>query len=79
VIPVLLVVGVVLGRWWATVPVATAAWAAWLALDGVVGGVSQVSATAALAALNTTAGVLVFRGARTLWRALRRPADRLSA
>jgi hypothetical protein len=61
-IPTLLVIGLVLGRWWRLVlPVATIGWPMLLVLDGVGTGVAFWVSAGAFALANTIAGVAVNR------------------
>ncbi len=61
-IPVLLVTGLVFGRWWRLVlPVATIGWPTLLVLDGVDTGVAFWVSAGAFALANTTVGVAINR------------------
>lgn len=76
-IPTMILVGLVLGRWWWQALVGSAlAWPTLLLLEGVIIQ-EEVLAAAGLGALNAAVGVLVhqlvLRGVRAL-RARRRPA-----
>jgi hypothetical protein len=65
VIPTLLLVGFVLGRWWrVVVPAAAIGWAVLLIVTGV--------AAALLGAINVGVGVVVFQAARLTFRNLLR-------
>ena len=69
-IPVALVLGLVVGRWWA-VAVAAIGWAIALVATGVVGLDDAAIGAAALAAANATVGVAIHVGVtrvvRWLW------------
>jgi hypothetical protein len=61
-IPTLLLVGLVLGRWWRVVlPVAAVGWPAWLVVDGIGAGLGFWLTAAAVALANTAVGVAVNR------------------
>jgi hypothetical protein len=60
-IPALIVVGLVIGRWWIIPPVALL-WSIALALTGVLSGTQDLVAAALLGALNVAVGVLVHKG-----------------
>jgi hypothetical protein len=61
VIPTLLLVGLVLGKWWRVVILAPAiGWAALLMVHGVDSGFSLAASAALLGAINVTVGVIVF-------------------
>lgn len=71
-IPVLILFGLVTGRWWkVTIPLATLGWPVVLAVTGVTTDVGQLIGGAVAAAVNTAVGVLLFAGARRLWLAFR--------
>jgi len=71
VIPTLLLVGLVLGRWWRVViPVAAIGWAVLLIATGVDSGPSFAVAAALLGAVNVAVGVVVFQAARLFLRSL---------
>jgi len=62
-IPTMLLVGLVLGRWWRVViPVGAAAWAVALVVTGVGSGVAFLGEAALFAAVNIAVGALVFQG-----------------
>jgi hypothetical protein len=68
-IPTLILVGLVLGRWWRIViPLVAVGWPALLIVTGVDSGFDFVLAAAALAIANVTVGVLVYRA---LWLLVR--------
>ena len=73
-IPTLLVIGLLFGRWWRTVPIATLGWVAWLLADGVLRwNAVELAGAAVVAAVNTGVGVLVHHAVRlVLTRAWRR-------
>lgn len=72
VIPSLLLVGLVLGRWWRLVlPLAALAWPAWLVADGIASGMPFIVGSGLLAFANTGVGVLLNRLAAT---GFKRPA-----
>jgi hypothetical protein len=69
VIPTLLFVGLVLGRWWRVViPAAAIGWAVLLIVTGVDSGLSFGAAL--LGAINVAVGVVVFQAARLTFRNL---------
>lgn len=71
VIPTLLLVGLVLGRWWRVViPVAAIGWAVLLIATGVDSGPSFAVAAALLGAVNVAVGVVVFQAGRLFLRSL---------
>jgi hypothetical protein len=71
VIPTLLLVGLVLGRWWRVViPAGAIGWAGLLMVHGVDSGLSFAAAAALLGAINVAVGVVVFQAARLLLRSL---------
>ncbi|HXV57599.1 MAG TPA: hypothetical protein VD704_07005 [Gaiellaceae bacterium] len=73
-IPVLLLLGLLAGRW-AAVPLAALAWPLLLALGGVgLDGAADVAAAAGLAAANTAIGVVAHKGLVALVRAGARTA-----
>lgn len=64
-IPSLIVVGLLLGKWWRVViPVAAIGWAGLLVGTGVDSGLTFILGAVALGLINVTLGVLVFQGAR---------------
>ena len=66
-IPTLLLVGLVLGRWWRVViPAATISWVLLLAATGVGSGLAFAFSAASFAIINVTLGVLVYQAARLL-------------
>ena len=70
-IPTLLLVGLVFGRWWRVViPAAAIGWAVLLMVDGVDSGFSFAAAAALLGAINVAVGVVVFQAARLSFRSL---------
>jgi choline-glycine betaine transporter len=71
VIPTLLLVGLVLGRWWRVViPAAAIGWAVLLIVTGVDSGIRFATAAALLGAFNVAVGVFVFQAARRLLHSL---------
>jgi hypothetical protein len=79
VIPTLILVGLVLGRWWRLViPAASVWWVVTLMSDGIGSGVNFALGAALFAALNTAFGVLLFQIVRAVvvvparWREHRR-------
>ncbi len=69
VIPTLLIVGVVLGKWWRVViPAATIGWVVLLVATDVGSGVSFALGAALFAFANVTVGALLFQGLRWLWQ-----------
>jgi hypothetical protein len=71
VIPTLMLVGLVLGRWWRfVIPGAAAGWAALLLATGIDSGLVFAASAASVAAVNVTIGVLVFQCVRALVRHL---------
>lgn len=71
-VPTLILVGLLLGRYPLVVAVAAVLWPAWLVGAGVDSGLDFALAAALVGALNTAAGVLVFQAIRALVRATRR-------
>ena len=70
-IPTLLLLGLVLGRWWRVViPAAAIGWAVLLIVTGVDSGLSFAVAATLLGAINVAVGVVVFQAARLLLRSL---------
>ncbi len=66
-IPTLLIVGVVLGRWWRiVVPLAVVGWVVLLIATGVDSGLVFVVEAGLLAAANVIVGVLVNQAVRAL-------------
>ena len=66
-IPTLLIVGLVLGKWWrVVVPLAAIGWAVLLVATGVGSGLAFALGAALFGLINVTLGVLVFQGARLL-------------
>ena len=64
-IPTLILVGLVMGRWWRVVmPLAAVGWPVLLIATGVSSGFDFVLAAAGLAIANVTVGVLVYQA---LW------------
>ena len=76
-IPTLLLVGLLLGKWWRVViPAATIGWVALLVATGTGSGPDFAVVAALYAIVNVTVGVLVFQAARLLWhRVFRHDAD----
>ena len=71
-IPVLILFGLVLGRWWRSSLVAAAlGWPALLVATGVTDVGAGLLGAAGLAVANTGAGVLLHQGARLAIRSLR--------
>jgi len=71
VIPTLLLVGLVLGRWWRVViPAGAMAWAVLLIVTGVDSGLSFAASAALLGAINVAVGVVVFQAAHLSFRSL---------
>jgi hypothetical protein len=77
VIPTLLVVGCVLGRWWKiTVPVAAIGWTVMIATTQPHPDASLLVGAAAFAIVNVAVGVLLFHGFGIVIRAIRaRPSS----
>ena len=70
-IPTLLLVGLVLGRWWrGVIPAAAIGWAVLLLATGVDSGLPFAAAAALLGAINAAVGVVVFQAARLSFRGL---------
>lgn len=70
-IPTLLLVGLVLGRWWRVViPAGAISWAVLLIVTGVDSGLPFAVSAALLGAINVAVGVLVFQAARLSFRSL---------
>lgn len=55
-IPIVVLLGLVIGRWW-SVPVLAVAWGALVYGDGVAGNLSEALAATSIAAANTIAAV----------------------
>ncbi len=71
-IPTMILLGLVLGRWWkSAIAGGAVVWPAILAFGGVIGGTDMLGA-AAVGALNTAAGVAVHQAALWLVRSIRR-------
>jgi hypothetical protein len=64
-VPTMILVGVLIGRWWA-VPVSGVAWAV-LVVTGASAGIADVPGAAALGAANAGAGVLLRRLIQRYW------------
>lgn len=72
-IPTLLLIGFVLGRWWWLVlPVAATAWPGALIASGIDSGVTFAIEAGFLALVNTAIGVAVFQAIRGLVYAVTR-------
>ena len=74
-IPTLILIGAVLGRWWrVTLAVSVVGWPVLLVATGAMSAGPALAGAAGLAVLNTGAGVLIhqgiLRGGRKLWRAM---------
>lgn len=64
-IPTLLLVGLVLGKWWrVAIPAATIGWMALLVATGTGSALGFAVVAALYAIVNVTAGVLVFQAVR---------------
>lgn len=75
-IPTMILIGLVLGRWWKTAIVLGAAvWPVILFLDGVLTTLVQVIPAAAFGAANTAVGVAVHQVGLLLVRAVRSTPD----
>jgi hypothetical protein len=73
VIPTLILLGLVGGRWWRlAMIVGTAGWPVVLLAGGVVGTGPELLAATGLAAINTSVGVLIHRSGIRVVRLLRR-------
>ena len=73
-IPTLLLVGLVLGKWWRVViPAGAIGWAVLPIVTGVDSGLPFAASAALLGAINVAVGVVVFQAARLLFRSLVRP------
>jgi hypothetical protein len=75
VIPTLILIGAVFGRWWrVTLAVSVVRWPMLLVATGAMSAGPALAGTAGLAALNAGAGVLIHQGilrdGRKLWRAI---------
>jgi len=67
VIPTLILVGLVFGRWWRiTIPAAVVGWVALLMVDQIGSGFSFAIEAGLLAVANTVVGVLLLQGGRAL-------------
>jgi hypothetical protein len=74
-VPTLLLLGLVLGRWWrTTLLVAVLGWPLLLLVDGTIDPGWTIAGAAGLAAVNTGIGILVHQGLR--WCLHRRPTAR---
>jgi hypothetical protein len=72
VIPTLLLVGLVFGRWWkVAIPASIVGWVAWLVVGDVGSGLRFVVAAGSLAAANVIVGVLAFQALRWIVRRTR--------
>ncbi len=60
VIPTVILIGLVVGRWW-VLPFAATGWAALLLIQGTL-GVGEIPAAGALGLANAAVGVLVHKG-----------------
>lgn len=70
VIPTVILVGLVFGRWWRiAIPVAVLGWPILLITTGVDSGLRFAVAAGLLAAANVLVGVLAYQGARLIIRA----------
>ena len=75
-IPTLILLGAIFGRWWpTTLVVAALGWPLLLVVTDVVGVDTDLIGAAALAAANAGVGVLVHQGLLHLYRHLRRPVS----
>ena len=75
VIPTLILIGAVFGRWWrVTLAVSVVGWPMLLVATGAMSVGPELAGAAGLAVLNTGAGVLIHQGilrdGRNLWRAM---------
>ena len=76
-IPTLIIVGLVLGRWWRVTPVGAAiCWPLLLVANGTVAIGSELLGAAGLALANTLAGVAVHQLVRWIVGRLRRAGSR---
>jgi hypothetical protein len=72
-IPALLLVGLVFGKWWRIlIPAATIGWALLLLATGVVSDPAHFMGAAWFGFINVTVGVLVFEAARLAYRGISR-------
>ena len=74
-IPTLILIGAVFGRWWrVTLAVSVVGWPMLLESTGAISAGPALAGAAGLAVVNTGAGVLIhqgiLRGGRRLWRAM---------
>jgi hypothetical protein len=69
-IPTVIVVGLVVGRWW-VLAVAAVGWVVLLAATGITGDAGSLAVGAGLAVANAGVGVAVHKGVAALFRALR--------
>ncbi len=77
-IPTLLIVGLVLGKWWRVVlPTATVGWLVLLMATGTGSGLDFAAVAALFAVANLAVGALVFQAVRLLWHRVvsRHPAS----
>jgi hypothetical protein len=79
-VPTLLIVGFLFGRWWRLVaPVAILGWPAWLIAVGVGSGPGFALGATVVAAFNVTVGVLAYHILRTLARHITAAARRATS
>ncbi len=78
-IPTLLLVGLVFGRWWrVTVPLATVGWVVLLLIGGYGSGLAFAAGAGGLALANLIVGVLLFQAIARLAHALAALSHRAS-
>jgi hypothetical protein len=76
VIPTVIVLGLIVGRWW-LLPVAALAWSALLLATGTI-ELAETPAAGALALTNCAVGVVIHKASRDLLRAFGRSFARAS-
>jgi hypothetical protein len=70
VIPTVILLGLMFGRWWRiAIPVAAIGWPVLLITTGVDSGLGFAAAAGLLAAANVVVGVLAYQGIRRIIRA----------
>lgn len=79
-IPTVLLVGLVFGRWWRiAIPVAVLGWPVLLITTGVGSGLRFAAAAGLLAAANVVVGVLAYQAIRLISRGIAQSATRVTS
>lgn len=74
-IPTLILLGLIFGRWWRpTIIAAAIAWPAFLLANGTIGFGASIMSAAALAVINTAVGAALHQALLHLTRLIRRRA-----